>query len=77
MIPAILAAGLFSFFYYLSYAIEKFYVLNNFGILFNKGALWIGCHYSPYNKRYCINIVPCITIWIALPDGNVPARSKM
>jgi hypothetical protein len=47
------------------------------GILFNTGAWWIGVHYSPYNKRYCINVLPCITIWISLPDGNVPARSKM
>lgn len=47
------------------------------GVLFNTGAFWIGVHYSPYNKRYCINVVPFVTLWVSLPDGNVPARSKM
>lgn len=47
------------------------------GMLFNKGAFWIGVHYSPYNQRYCINFVPFVTLWISLPCGNVPARSKM
>lgn len=47
-----------------------------FGLIFNKGALWIGAHYSPSNRRWCINVLPCVTLWIALPGGRAPARSK-
>ncbi|QKN88534.1 hypothetical protein vBValSX1_141 [Vibrio phage vB_ValS_X1] len=46
------------------------------GILFNKGAIWLGGHYSPYNRRWCINLVPCITIWFTLRDGKAPQRAK-
>lgn len=28
------------------------------GLLFNLPSLWVGVHYSPYNKRYCINVLP-------------------
>lgn len=48
-----------------------------FGILFNKGAIWIGGHYSPFNRRWCINLVPCITIWFTLRGGKAPQRAKM
>lgn len=33
------------------------------GLLYNPGALWIGAHYSPANRRWCINLVPCFTVW--------------
>lgn len=33
------------------------------GLLYNPGALWVGAHYSQHNKRWCINIVPCLTVW--------------
>lgn len=42
------------------------------GILFRWGSLWVGAHYNPYNKRWCINPVPCVTIWITLPGGKTP-----
>ena len=28
------------------------------GLLWNPHALWLGAHYSPHNKRHCINLVP-------------------
>jgi len=34
------------------------------GILFRLQSFWIGIHYSKYNNRLCINILPCITIWV-------------
>lgn len=43
-----------------------------YGVLFRKESLWVGAHYSPFNKRWCINIVPCITIWITFEGGNTP-----
>ncbi|QDB70106.1 hypothetical protein [Curvibacter phage TJ1] len=45
------------------------------GWIFNKGALWIGAHYSPFNRRWCINVLPCVTFWTAMPGGKAPDRS--
>ena len=42
------------------------------GLKIQRGALWLGAHYSPYNRRWCINIVPCVTLWVALKGGKVP-----
>lgn len=42
------------------------------GILFRLSSFWIGCHYSSYYKRACINLVPCVTLWVTLPNGKVP-----
>ena len=43
-----------------------------YGWLFRLESFWIGVHYSPYNKRFCINFVPWITLWITLPGGKTP-----
>jgi hypothetical protein len=43
-----------------------------FGILFQPGAVWLGAHYAPYNKRLCINIIPFLTIWIVGKGGQLP-----
>lgn len=42
------------------------------GLLFNRHALWIGAHYSTYNRRLCINLIPCLTVWVTLPGGKNP-----
>lgn len=42
------------------------------GLLFNLNSLWVGVHYSDYNRRYCINIIPTFTVWVALPNGKAP-----
>lgn len=42
------------------------------GWLRNKHSTWIGVHYSPHNKRWCINLIPCFTLWITKPGGNTP-----
>lgn len=42
------------------------------GCLFRWGSLWVGAHYSEYNRRWCINLIPCFTIWITLPGGKTP-----
>jgi hypothetical protein len=44
------------------------------GVLFNPHALWIGAHYSSYNKRVCINLVPFVTVWVCARDGIVPVK---
>ncbi|MGN6229138.1 MAG: hypothetical protein ACTHNM_17065 [Dyella sp.] len=42
------------------------------GLLFRWGSLWIGLHWSPANRRVCINLVPCVTVWIVLKGGVRP-----
>ena len=42
------------------------------GLLFNKHAWWVGLHYSPTQKRYCLNLVPCFTLWYCVKGGLEP-----
>lgn len=42
------------------------------GLIFRKGSFWVGAHWSPYNRRWCINFLPCVTFWIALEGGRTP-----
>lgn len=44
------------------------------GWLVRKGSLWIGAHWSPENRRWCINLIPCVTFWITLKGGKSPVR---
>ena len=48
------------------------YDIGAIGLLYNPGAWWIGVHYSPGNKRFCVNLIPCLTIWYTKPGGNEP-----
>lgn len=47
-----------------------------FGLSFRLGSLWIGAHWSPFNKRLCVNFVPCVTLWITFAGGNTPDDSR-
>lgn len=47
-----------------------------FGILFRYQSFWIGLHYSKHCKRYCLNIVPCCTLWWTV-DGIKPDLKLM
>lgn len=42
------------------------------GLLTRAGSFWVGIHWSSYNRRICINLIPCVTWWITLPGGNPP-----
>ena len=46
------------------------------GVLFKPGSFWIGAHWSARNRRLCINLVPCLTIWIAMNGGTPPEKSR-
>jgi hypothetical protein len=46
-----------------------------FKCLFQPWAWWIGAHYSTYNKRWCINILPMCTLAIIKPGGIIPTKS--
>jgi hypothetical protein len=47
-----------------------------YGIVFRPHSFWVGIHYSKHNKRFCINIIPFITIWIVKPGGLTPHQSN-
>jgi hypothetical protein len=55
-----------------SYLIDLWEI--KFGLLFRIESWWVGIHYSPYNKRFCINPLPMFTLWIAACDGKVPEQ---
>lgn len=42
------------------------------GILLRAGSAWVGVHYSPHNRRFCINLIPFVTIWITREGGTPP-----
>jgi len=50
--------------------------LKSIGILFRLRSFWIGVHYSDNTKRFCINLIPCVTVWVILKDGVAPQRIK-
>lgn len=48
-----------------------------YGILFRGASFWIGFHYSYTCKRLCINLIPCITLWITFKNGHKPNKKLM
>lgn len=42
------------------------------GVLLRWGSVWIGAHWSPTNKRLCVNLIPFITVWVCPPGGITP-----
>lgn len=47
------------------------------GILFRSASFWIGFHYSYSCKRLCINILPCVTIWLVFKEEFKPDKKLM
>ena len=43
-------------------------------VLFQPLALWIGAHYSPQYRRWCINLLPCVTLCIVGQGGTLPSK---
>lgn len=33
---------------------------------------WVGYHYSPFNRRLCVNVLPFVTIWFVRKGGIIP-----
>lgn len=47
-----------------------------YGILFRLRSWWMGVHWSPKNKRVCINPLPMVTFWFTFEGGITPSREK-
>lgn len=42
------------------------------GVLVRLASFWVGVHYSTFDRRFCINLLPCVTVWLTLPGGHIP-----
>lgn len=47
------------------------------GVLVRAESFWIGLHYSKSCKRYCLNVIPCVTFWWIKPGGKPADITKM
>jgi len=47
---------------------------HSFGGLIQPGGLWIGAHYSKTERRWCLNLLPCLTLYWVRPGGFLPVR---
>jgi hypothetical protein len=47
------------------------------GIIIRFWSLWIGIHYSKFQKRVCINLLPCVTIYIVFKGGVKPIYKRI
>lgn len=45
-------------------------------ILFQPGALWIGAHYSTEQNRWCIQLIPMLTLCLVLEGGTPPKKIR-
>lgn len=42
------------------------------GLLFKLESLWMGFYWSAKNQRLCVNLIPCVTLWVTKPGGEIP-----
>ena len=47
------------------------------GFVFRPESFWVGLHYSEFNRRYCLNLLPCCTIWWIKKGGKIPDLAKV
>lgn len=41
-------------------------------LLVQPSTFWVGVHYSAWNQRWCINLVPCVTLCVVERGGRMP-----
>ena len=46
------------------------------GVVFRPGNLWLGAHWSGYNRRWCVTVIPMVTVWVTLKGGVTPRRQS-
>ncbi len=67
---AVVKANLFAY----SYGAKRPINVKRRGFIFRWKSFWLGLHYSDYNKRYCLNIIPCVTFWWIGKGGKMPGK---
>lgn len=45
-------------------------------VLFQPGALWVGAHYSTDARRWCIQLIPTLTLCLVLKGGTPPKKVR-
>lgn len=50
----------------------KQYLPVDAGIILRAGSFWVGFHWAGYNKRLCVNPLPCLTFWFIWQGGIAP-----
>lgn len=40
------------------------------GVIVDPTSFWIGLNYSSSTKRYSLNLMPCITLWVTFTRGQ-------
>lgn len=45
--------------------------------VFRPGSFWVGAHWSPTNRRLCVNLLPCFTLAAVLPGGVAPRGRRL
>lgn len=50
--------------------------IQDWGVLFRWGSLWVGGHYSKNNRRWCVNLIPCVTFYFVLEGGISPGATS-
>lgn len=48
---------------------------HTFGGLIQPMGIWIGAHYSKTERRWCLNLLPCLTLFWVRPGGYLPVRT--
>jgi len=46
------------------------------GLLLRWGSFWVGVHWAPEHKRLCVNLLPCVTLWVIGEGGDVPSAHQ-
>lgn len=47
-------------------------VVGSFGLCIQPGGVWVGAHWSKHNRRLCVNLLPCVTLWFTAVGGKQP-----
>lgn len=45
------------------------------GVIFRLSSMWVGIHWSNTNRRACVNVLPCVTVFVTLAGGDLPKLS--
>lgn len=43
-----------------------------FGVIIRLSSFWVGGHWSMTNRRLCVNLIPCVTFFVTMPQGDLP-----
>lgn len=48
-----------------------------FGFVFRPGSFWVGAHRAADGARWCVNLLPCCTVWFGRPPAPKPTGREL